>query len=78
MIDKELDAAIGLRMAELRGDHDARWAAAKAGVDVRSWRKWEGGNPTNRAVYIVKICDAFNCSCDWLICGDGPRERTAA
>ena len=44
--------AIGLKLAALRRTHglQASQAAAKAGVNTRSWRKWERGGPIQHIV----------------------------
>ena len=62
--------AIGLRLAALRRTHglQASQAAAKAGVNTRSWRKWERGGQFNTSSFL-KICRAFHCSGDWLALG---------
>jgi DNA-binding XRE family transcriptional regulator len=64
--------AIGHRLAQLRWrlQIDEHEAARRAGVTVRSWLKWERGAPFN-TYSMLKICCAFDCSSNWLCCGDG-------
>jgi transcriptional regulator with XRE-family HTH domain len=72
--------AIGWRLAVTRQLEglDVKQAARKAGVDPRSWRRWESGVPIT-TMPVLKICEAFELSIDWLLSGkrdddmpDGP------
>ena len=64
--------AVGLRLADLRRKHGLKpgEAAARAGVTAKSWRKWESAETHFNTGSFLKICRAFDCSCDWLACGD--------
>jgi DNA-binding XRE family transcriptional regulator len=66
--------AIALRLAQLRWrlQIDQREAARRAGVSQKSWCRWERGFPF-RTGAMIKICLAFKCSSDWLICGEDNR-----
>lgn len=46
-------------------------AAAACGVNLRTYRRWEAGRPTQRALPLVKFAKTFRVSLDWLIEGEG-------
>ncbi|MGC2410936.1 MAG: helix-turn-helix transcriptional regulator [Methyloceanibacter sp.] len=62
--------ATGLRLAELRRKYrySENQAADRAGITARTWRKMERGESQFTTGTFLKICRAFNCSCDWLAC----------
>jgi transcriptional regulator with XRE-family HTH domain len=72
--------AVGWRLAvarQLEGMTIGQ-AARKAGVDPRSWRRWEAGARVPWPPFL-KICEAFEISPSWLLSGkcdadtpDGP------
>jgi transcriptional regulator with XRE-family HTH domain len=51
--------------------------AAKAfGVTLRTYRKYEAGNPQRGAFPLVNFAEAYDVSLDWLIEGEGHGLRT--
>lgn len=48
-----------------------REAADAAGVDVRTYRRWEKGGRDRSSVPLRRFCDEFDVSYDWLLVGKG-------
>ena len=54
-------------------------AARLAGIAPRTWRKLEeGGAKTCRISTFIDVCEAFNCSLDWLFVGHADMQKAVA
>ncbi len=58
---------IGERMKELRGAMSQRQAAACVGIKPQNWNVYENGQSIPGANIVIKMCDYFNVSADWLL-----------
>ncbi len=63
--------ALRLRVTRLTLGITEPEAAEGYGVTLRTYRKWESGHPTQRALPLVKFAKTYRVSLDWLIDGDG-------
>lgn len=64
------------KLTELRAAHDLTQerAAAKVGVTVRQWQRWEGGASVPYARNLSQVADAFGFDVSEFDDGQGPRE----
>lgn len=64
------------KLTELRAAHDLTQerAAAKVGVTVRQWQRWEGGASVPYARNLSQVADAFGFDVGEFDDGQGPRE----
>jgi DNA-binding Xre family transcriptional regulator len=69
---RHIPQAVGWRLMVLRQQRGlSRAAAAKlAGISPATWLKIESGRGDKVRIQAhLNICDAFDCSLDWLFCG---------
>lgn len=58
------------RLAELRGDQSQAEFAARLGMTQQNYWKYENGKQGLRSDLIVKICEEFGCTAEWLLALD--------
>lgn len=63
----ENENIIGKRMKELRGNMSQRQAASCVGMWAQNWNVYESGQSIPGAEVIIKICQYFGVSSDWLL-----------
>jgi transcriptional regulator with XRE-family HTH domain len=67
---------IGERIKELRTEH--RWSqgdlAAKVGADAGQISRYENGHISPSADAVVRLAEALDVSCDYLLVDDAPRR----
>ena len=63
----ESENIIGKRMKELRGNMSQRQAASCVGMWAQNWNVYESGQSIPGAEVIIKICQYFGVSSDWLL-----------
>ena len=72
----ENENIIGVRMKELRGEMSQRQAAALVGIKPQNWNVYENGQSLPGAQIVIKLCDCFNVSADWLLGLSDVREAS--
>lgn len=63
----ENENVIGNRMKELRGSISQHQAAAGVGIKAANWNVYEKGQSLPGARVIIKICQYYGVSADWLL-----------
>lgn len=71
----EIKNVIGERMKELRGAASQHQAAAAVGIKAANWNVYENGRSLPGARVIIKICQYYDVSADWLL-GREPSKAT--
>ena len=59
--------SIGSRLKELRGDQSQRAVALAVGIKQQVWNRYEKDETAPASDSILKICDTFKVSSDWLL-----------
>ena len=59
--------SIGERMKEIRGDISQRQAAALVGIKPQNWNVYEKDQSTPGAEVVIRLCQHFGVSADWLL-----------
>ena len=65
---------IGERMKELRGLISQHQAAAGVGIKAANWNVYENGKSLPGAKVIIKLCQYYGVSADWLLGLDNVRK----
>jgi transcriptional regulator with XRE-family HTH domain len=65
------DYAHRLRVLRQTLDISEMDAAVAHGVTVRTYRKWEAGNPQRASDRFLRFADKYDVSLDWLCHGNG-------
>ncbi len=63
----ENENVIGNRMKELRGATSQHQAAAGVGIKAANWNVYEKGQSLPGARVIIKLCQYYGVSADWLL-----------
>ena len=63
----ENENVIGNRMKELRGSISQHQTAAGVGIKAANWNVYEKGQSLPGARVIIKICQYYGVSADWLL-----------
>ena len=58
---------IGDRIREIRGDLSQKAAAISTGIHQQVWNRYEKDQTSPASDSIIKICNTFKCSADWLL-----------
>ena len=72
----ENENVIGKRMRELRGNMSQRQAASCVGMWAQNWNVYESGQSIPGAEAVIKICQYFGVSADWLLGLSDVRDYT--
>ncbi|MDU3779784.1 MAG: helix-turn-helix transcriptional regulator [Flavonifractor plautii] len=65
------------RLRDLRADHDMSQAAIAAaiGIDQKQYSRYETGINELPLRYLVKLCQVYQVSADYLLCGHTKKGR---
>lgn len=55
------------RMKQLRGEYTYRQAASLIGISPQNWYVYENGPSTPGTKVVLKMCQTFGVSADWLL-----------
>ena len=69
---------MGERIRELRGTETQKQWEARFGVTRDTIRRYENGKNPPDADFIVKLCQAYNVSADWLLFGKEEKKQDGA
>ena len=69
---------IGDRLRETRGALSMAKAAALVGISQQAWNLYEKDSSAPGAKLIIRICEAFHTSADWLLGIDRPSSSSVA
>jgi len=69
---------IGDRLRETRGALSMAKAAALVGISQQAWNLYEKDSSAPGAKLIIRICEAFHTSADWLLGIDRPPSSSVA
>ena len=58
---------IGDRIREIRGELSQKAAAISTGIRQQVWNRYEKNQTSPASDSIIKICNTFKCSADWLL-----------
>lgn len=58
---------IGDRLRQIRGDMSQKAAAISTGIRQQVWNRYEKDQTAPASDSIIKICNTFRCSSDWLL-----------
>ena len=58
---------IGDRIREIRGELSQKAAAISTGIRQQVWNRYEKDQTSPASDSIIKICNTFKCSADWLL-----------
>ena len=58
---------IGERLRQLRGEASQKAAAISTGIRQQVWNRYEKDLTSPASDSIIKICNTFKCSADWLL-----------
>ena len=69
---------IGQRLRKLRGETSQKAAAISTGIRQQVWNRYEKDQTAPASDSIIKICNTFRCSADWLLgLSDGNERGTS-
>ena len=78
IMKKSKPTSIGEKMKEIRGEMSQRQASELVGIKPQNWNVYEKDQSVPGAEVVIKLCQTFNVSADWLLGLSDDRGGSAA